>query len=114
MTFENAEFFVQTLVRWADAHVKSIFVLHRGHRERGLLLLRQDLRGGLSRFWVQETGAEGQVQFRRRFAEDQTPEAAQAYVDRERARDEDLWVLILEDSDGTLPPVFQAVPSSEN
>lgn len=112
MNLNDSKFLVEALVRWADTNLQSLFILNSGDLKRGLILLRQDMRAGLVRFWVQETDFQGQRAFRQRFAEDQTMEQADAYVQRELKRDQDLWVLIHECSDGNLPPILTRVQAS--
>ena len=77
-----------------------------------LCFLFADFLLGPAPFWVQETDFQGQRAFRQRFAEDQTMEQADAYVQRELKRDQDLWVLIHECSDGNLPPILTRVQAS--
>ena len=84
-----------------------VLVLHKGDAMRGLITLQQQLSDGKVRTWIQETDLDGLPKWRRRFTEDQKfPEAA-AYIERERRCDEDLWVLVMDISDGALPPVLQ-------
>ena len=109
--FDSTDFIVESLVRWADQNLLHLTVAHKGDRTRGLILLHQELRGGGHRFWVQRRDELGHRAFTRRFSEDVTTEDANAFVKREISRDDDLWVLVLEQSDGTLPPVVSEIAS---
>lgn len=111
MSFQTAKFTIQSLVRWSQDALEPLVVLHKGDDTRGLILLQQHLRDGKVRLWVQETGIDGLPQWRRRFEDDQEETEAEAFVERELSRDEDLWVVVLESSDGVLPSVLQLAKS---
>jgi len=111
MSFQTAKFTIQSLVRWSQEALTSLVVLHKGDETRGLITLQQHLTDGKVRFWVQETDMDGLVQWRRRFEEDQEEAVATDYIERERSRDEDLWVVVMDSSNGVLPPVLQQAKS---
>ena len=110
MAFSSTKFLVEVLVQWADQNLQTLFIAHKGDHERGLILLYQELKSGRVRLWVEETSDLGVRAFGQRFSEDKTPEDAKAYIERERNRDEDLWVVVFENSNGNLPEVLTAAP----
>ena len=104
----SSQFFVQALVRWADQNLKTVTVTMKGDRDRGVIYLQQELDAGLVRLWVQRRADHDTVVFERRFSEDQTATVVADFIARERQRDEDLWLLVEERSDGSLPPILQS------
>ena len=106
--FQDSRFLIEILVRWANENLVDLIVQKRGHETRGLILLRQNLGTDLVRLWVQENDEAGSPTFRQRFEQDQTFEQADAYVERELIRDDDLWIVVCENSDGVLPKVLES------
>ncbi len=105
--FESARFTIDALLKWSVLEAQSLMVLNKGDSQRGLILLQQELRTGASKIWIQETNERGVRVFRPRHGDPMSPDQAQAFIERELGRDSDLWVVIHERSDGTLPPVLQ-------
>ena len=107
MGFELTSFWVEVLVRWADGNSQNLFALKKGDADRGLILLRQDMKNGKVRIWVQTFNQDQESCFRRQFAEDLDKETAEEFVKREVAIDDDLWVIVMENSNGHLPPILK-------
>ena len=92
---------VDALVRRAQLEGASAFVLQRGDAERGDIVLKvADLRG-VARVYVPRTSMEGERVFVDLEAQSVGPDeaSADAYIQRVRARDQDLWVVEIEDRD---------------
>ena len=102
----RADFYISALIRWADEALVSAYVRHRGDPERGLILIGQVGKDQSVWVWVQGSDEEGVPCWRLRFDAAQGSEAADAYMERERARDEDLWIVELESEGPNLPPVL--------
>ena len=92
---------VDALVRRAQLEGASAFVLQRGDEERGDIALKvADLRGE-ARVYVPRTSMEGARVFVDLEAQNVGPDeaSADAYIQRVRTRDRDLWVIEIEDRD---------------
>ena len=102
----RADFYVSAVVRWANSALASAYVRHSGDPERGLILItHQDREAGI-RIWVQGSDADGVPCWRPRFQTPQSLPDADAFVARERERDNDLWVIEWEGSPPDLPAVL--------
>lgn len=102
-------FYISALVRWSNENLHSAYVVNKGDPERGLILISQPmLSSSLVRIWVQQTGDDGLPSWRQRFDEDQDSDAAASFIERELQRDEDLWVIEIEGTQGDLPSVLTA------
>ena len=92
---------VDALVRRAQLDGVSAFILQRGDEERGDIVLKiADLQGG-ARVFVPRTSMEGTRVFVDLESQNVGPDeaSADAYIQRVRARDQDLWVIEIEDRD---------------
>ncbi|MGB3624526.1 MAG: DUF1491 family protein [Henriciella sp.] len=105
MTYEErlpSWLWVDALIRRAQSAGASCFVLQKGDRERGDVLIKvADLKGG-ARAYVPRTSMEGMRIFSdvRLQGIGDSESDIDAYVGRARQRDSDLWVLEIEDRDG--------------
>lgn len=104
--FDSSRFLVDSIIKWAALEAETIVVSNKGENERGLILIKQELCSGLIRIWVQTRDINDNLTFTRRFHEDQTQDFADAFIEREVQRDEDLWVLVQERSSGSLPDIL--------
>ena len=102
----RADFYVSAVVRWADEELVSAYVRHRGDVERGLVMIVQVGGDQQAHLWVQSSDEFGVPCWRMRFNEPKTIEEADAFITRERERDEDLWVIELERDSSDLPGVL--------
>lgn len=94
---------------WVDAIVRrvqvagaSCFIVQKGDRERGDVIIKvADLAGG-ARVYVPRTSMEGERIFSdiRLQGVGESEAEADAYVRRARERDSDLWVIEIEDKEG--------------
>ncbi|MEM5517952.1 DUF1491 family protein [Henriciella sp. AS95] len=93
---------VEALIKRAEVEGASCFVLQKGDRERGDVLVKvADLKGG-ARGYVPRTNMDGKRIFsdiRLQGIGDAEHEVDE-YVSRARQRDSDLWVLEVEDRQG--------------
>lgn len=92
---------VDALIRRAQVAGAACFVLQKGDRERGDVLLKvADLRGS-ARAYVPRTSMEGERMFSdiRLQGLGESEREVDEYVARARSRDPDLWVLEIEDRD---------------
>ncbi len=92
---------VDALVRRAQLEGASVFVVQRGDEERGDVVLKiADLQGG-ARVFVPRTSMQGTRVFVDLESQSVGPDeaSADAYVQRVRDRDRDLWVIEIEDRD---------------
>lgn len=93
---------VDALIRRAEVGGASCFVVQKGDRSRGDVLVKvADLRGG-ARAYVARTSMEGERIFSdvRLQGVGESEADVDAYVARARGRDSDLWVLEVEDREG--------------
>lgn len=93
---------VDALIRRAEVAGSSCFVVQKGDRSRGDILLKvSNLQGG-ARAYVPRTNMEGERIFSdvRLQGIGESEAEVDDYVRRARERDPDLWVLEVEDRDG--------------
>lgn len=90
---------VDALIRRVQVGGASCFVVHRGDRERGGVIVKvADLAGG-ARVYVPRTSMEGErvfVDLRLQGVGEEEADA-EAYLSRAKERDPDTWVLEIED-----------------
>ncbi len=80
------------------------YVLRKGERMGGLVLLKLALLDGTARLLVQQRDLEGRLGWMGAKGEAPIPEAeADAYIARATRRDPDLWVVEVESRDGANP-----------
>lgn len=93
---------VDALIRRVQLDGASCFVLNKGDRERGGVILKvADLSGG-ARVYVPRTNMDGERIFvdLRVQGVGETEADADAYIARARERDPDNWILEIEDREG--------------
>lgn len=92
-----AHLLVGALVRRANQEGGFATVLARGDRENGAILLVCSERGSLPLFLERGIGPDGRIQLLRSGPQDLvSPQDADDYWRRRRARDPDLWVVELD------------------
>lgn len=96
---------------WLKAHLRRLngagtpaMVLHRGDGTGGLVLAKINTLGAGVRVLSQTRDRDGDIAWIAGLEGRLVPEAeADAYVERARRRDPDLWVVEVEDRSGALP-----------
>lgn len=92
-----AHLLVSALVRRANEEGGFATVLARGDRDSGVILLACSERGALPFFLERGLGPNGKAQLLRTGPQDVSDaDAANAYWQRRRSRDPDLWVIELD------------------
>ncbi|MEO0608573.1 MAG: DUF1491 family protein [Pseudomonadota bacterium] len=93
---------VDALLRRAQVDGASAFVLQRGEASRGDVLIKVADLAGSARAYVPRTSMEGDRIFIDLAGQGVGPDErdVDAYVDRAKGRDRDLWIIEIEDRDG--------------
>jgi hypothetical protein len=95
---------VMAQVRRCNDAGQPAYVLRRGERMGGLVVLKLALLDGTAKVLVQQRDLDGRLGWMAVKGPDPVPEAeADAYVERTTARDPDLWVVEVEARDGANP-----------
>jgi hypothetical protein len=95
---------VMAQVRRCNDSGQPAYVLRRGERMGGLVLLKLALLDGTARVLVQQRDLEGRLGWMPAKGREPVPEAeADAYLERATQRDPDLWVVEVEARDGANP-----------
>ena len=111
MNLFSPTFTLSALTKWADSSLIPLYVLHRGDPDRGLILIHGQGLDHMSVLWVQGSDSAGNVGWRKRFPAAISQSEASSYIDRERKRDEDLWVIELENHPD-LPPILPVLANT--
>lgn len=89
------------LIRRAEVNGASAFVTKKGDPESGAVLVKVSLLNGTARVWSAGYGREGQRRWMCATGAEVVADAvAEDYIARARKRDEDLWVVEVEDRAG--------------
>lgn len=105
----KAKLWVQAQLRASMAEGIAATVVRRGDPDAGSVLLKMNQGSAGCCVLTQVRDAEGRPAWLRGTGPDLVPEAAaDAYIDRQTARDPDLWVVEIEDRQGR-PPVSGTV-----
>ena len=92
---------VAALIRRAELNGASAFVARKGDAESGAVIVKIALLNGTARVWSSSYGREGERRWISATGAQVVSDAdAEAYVARARSRDEDLWVIEIEDREG--------------
>jgi hypothetical protein len=98
----KTEIWFQAQLRLCDRKGIPVMVLRRGDRDAGSVVLKLLARDGMLTLYAQTRRMDGERAWRRvPLPEPGGEAAAEAYVAREVKRDPDLWVVEIEDRDGT-------------
>jgi hypothetical protein len=91
-------------VRQCNDRGQHAYILHKGERLGGLVLLKLVHRGGQASLYVQQRDLEGAMGWMSVLkAENASEVAANAYIARNRQRDPDLWVVEIESPPDSFP-----------
>ncbi len=95
---------IMGVVRRENAAGRPVFVLRRGERMGGGLLVKLNLLDGRFQVLVQQRDLDGRLGWMGALSNAEVKEAeADAYIDRAAARDPDLWAVEVEGRDGHNP-----------
>jgi hypothetical protein len=95
----KAGIWVKALIRRCDLAAIGVAVLARGDPDAGAILLKLSPREGGCTVLAQARRPDGAAVWMRATGNAPVPEAeAEAYIDRQRKRDPDLWVIEIETS----------------
>lgn len=98
----KTEIWFQAQLRVCDIKGISMMVLRRGDRDAGAVILKRLGKGGALALYAQTTRMDGARAWRLVPLTEQAGEAeAEIYLVREIKRDPDLWIIEIEDRDGT-------------
>lgn len=91
---------VEGKIRELSANGVGVYVLHKGERMNGLLLLKiHSETSGYFQLLTQQRNLDGNLEWISVFSEnDAKEEQVDAYIERSIDRDPDLWVIEVEDS----------------
>ncbi|MGB8842727.1 MAG: DUF1491 family protein [Aliidongia sp.] len=100
----RTELWVQACIRRGDLENIPVTVLRKGDPTSGALLIKRNrFERGCSVLAETRDGAGARAWYRGTGAESVTEQVADAYIERSRSRDPDLWVIEIEDRKGILP-----------
>ena len=100
----KSKIWVQALIRQCDVNGASAMVVYKGDEDAGAVLVKINTLGQGCMVLSQVRTGEGQKAWMRATGEDWVDEAvADAYIERQRTYDEDLWVIEIEDREGRHP-----------
>jgi hypothetical protein len=95
---------VMAQVRRCNDNGSPAYVLRKGERSGGLVLLKLNLLNGEARVLTQQRDFEGRLGWMNALGETPVSETdADAYIERTTRRDPDLWVIEVERRDGDNP-----------
>lgn len=104
MTFEprlKTGLMVSAEIRRCEGLFLSAVLLHKGDEDRGQILVKHFVHGEGARIYSQTRNMDDQLIWHQPLGDDFMAEAkADEYIKRQRAFDEDLWVLEVEDPKG--------------
>ena len=93
----KSKLWIQSLIRRCDLAAISAAVVARGDDDAGAILLKFNGREGGCSVLAQARGPEGELLWMRATGPVPVAEAdAEAYIERQRRRDPDLWVIEIE------------------
>lgn len=98
----SASLWAAALVRRANVGGAAAFVVQKGDAERGDVLVKLATLDGMARLFSPSMDLDGTRVFLDLIVQGVGPQEADidAYVQRAKARDRDLWVVEIEDRDG--------------
>ena len=95
---------VSSILRLCAVKAVPAYVLHKGEAESGTIIVKVVMRGQGCVLQNQSRDIDGNLVWQNVFEESVIDEPrADAYIQRSRARDPDVWVVEIEDSQGANP-----------
>lgn len=100
----TTEFRIRAAIRRADLDSIAVAVLHKGDPTAGAVLIRLDRRAAGCTVLIETRDQAGRPAWLKGTGDAPVAGAdADAYIDRSRKRDPDLWVIEIDDEKGRLP-----------
>ena len=97
----KAEIWVKALIRRCEVEGATAMVVSRGDATSGVVLVKVNSLDGLARVFSPTRAGDGSFQWLSATGAGPVPEAeADAYIDRQKKFDPDLWVVEIEDRAG--------------
>lgn len=97
----KAEIWVKALIRRCEVEGAAAMVVSRGDATSGVVLVKVNSLDGLARVFSPTRAGDGSFQWLSATGAEPIPEAeADAYIDRQKKFDPDLWVVEIEDRAG--------------
>ena len=101
----STRFWVMAMIRRCSIDGQSAMVVRKGDEDRGAVLLKVNRFDNGCTVWTQARDLDGAPAWMRGTGPDPVAEpAADAYVERQVARDPDLWVIEIEDRHARYAP----------
>ncbi|WP_339832217.1 DUF1491 family protein [uncultured Parvibaculum sp.] len=97
----KAEIWVKALIRRCETAGAGAMVVRRGDATSGVVLVKVNRLDGRASVYAPARDGEGALFWMARPSPEPVPEVdADAYIDKQRQRDPDLWVVEIEDREG--------------
>jgi hypothetical protein len=97
----KAEIWVKALIRRCETNGAGAMVVRRGDATSGIVLVKVNRLDGRATVYAPARDGEGALFWMARPGTEPAPEAdADAYIEKQRQRDPDLWVVEIEDREG--------------
>ncbi|MDO8838548.1 MAG: DUF1491 family protein [Parvibaculum sp.] len=97
----KAEIWVKALIRRCETAGGAAMVVRRGDATAGVVLVKVNRLDGRATVYAPARDGEGALVWMARPSADPAPELdADAYIEKQRDRDPDLWVVEIEDREG--------------
>jgi hypothetical protein len=96
----KAGIFVRALIRRAEVHGASAFVVRKGIEEAGAVYIKVSRLDGTSFVLTQARRGEGDLVWMRPLGESTDDARATAYFEKQIKFDPDIWILEIEDREG--------------
>ncbi|MBX3493459.1 MAG: DUF1491 family protein [Parvibaculum sp.] len=97
----KAEIWVKALIRRCEAAGAAAMVVRRGDATAGVVLVKVNRLDGRATVYAPARDGEGALFWMARPTAEPAPEPdADAYIEKQRNRDPDLWVVEIEDREG--------------
>ena len=97
----KAEIWVKALIRRCETAGAAAMVVRRGDATAGVVLVKVNRLDGRATVYAPARDGEGALFWMARPTPEPAPEAdADAYIEKQRGRDPDLWVVEIEDREG--------------
>lgn len=96
----KSEIYIQALVRRVYAAQAAAYVVRRGDSDAGGMLIRINRLDGCSGILTMFTDMQGERGWRVSLAASTPDQDVEAFLEREVARDPDVWIVEIEDTEG--------------